>query len=92
MAVSTVTLSLKFKIGNSAIIKLIRRYEYLFNRIAKLEFKAQPQKGRPTIYCELEDKQIVLLLTLMKNSNKKVIEHKFNLAYFGSLNEEIING
>lgn len=89
MTVSTLNIGAKLSIENTSIIKLIRSYEYLFKRIAPVKFLTMNRKGRPTIYCELTDKQIMLLLGLMRNSNKKVIDQKFSLAYFGSLNEDL---
>jgi len=77
--VSTLDMWEELKVEHSALIKMIRKYEMMFQEIRPFGFEIQKTAGRPTAFCRLDEEQATFLITMMKNSDV-VVDFKFRLT------------
>ena len=69
---STLDLSAKFGVESYSLVNLIRKHQHLFEPIECYNIKTTSGQGRPTVYYELTDKQVDILITLMKNTDSLI--------------------
>lgn len=71
--VSSLILAEGFQITHKALIRLIRKYEPIFQKRRAFEFsKRESSGGRQEIFCKLDEDQTIFLITLLRNSEVSV--------------------
>ena len=67
--VSTMDIAKGFGVEHFAILRLVQKYEAIFQSKRTFNFQSQKSGGRPTTFCMLDDEQTTFLVTLMRNSD-----------------------
>jgi phage regulator Rha-like protein len=88
--VSTLEMFKPLQVEHEAILKMIRKYESMFQEIRTFGFESQKSGGRPTAFCRLDEEQATFLITLMRNSDT-VVPFKLKLTReFYRMKKELI--
>ena len=77
--VSTLDMWGELNVEHDALMKTVRKYENLFQKIRSFGFESRKSGGRPTTFCHLDEEQATFLITLMRNS-ETVVPFKFKLS------------
>ena len=88
--VSTLDMWKDLEVEHDAIMKMVRKYEPLFQDIRSFGFEIRKSGGRPTTFCRLDEEQATFLITLMRNS-EVVVPFKLKLTrQFYRMKNELI--
>jgi phage regulator Rha-like protein len=87
---STMDIAKGFGIEHFAVLRLVHKYEGVFQKKRAFAFKSQKSGGRPTTFCMLDEEQTIFLVTLMRNSDV-VVDFKSRLTgEFTRMKNELI--
>jgi len=77
--VSTLDMWDPLQVEHVAILKMVKKYEPMFQQIRTFGFEIRKSGGRPTSFCRLDEEQATFLITLMRNS-EAVVPFKLRLT------------
>lgn len=90
LLVSTLDMWEGLGVEHKNLLALVQKYESEFQGIRPFAFETQKSKGRPTLFCVLDEEQATFLITLMRNTDK-VVPFKLRLTReFYRMKKELI--